>query len=451
MKRRDFLTKAALAGGLAALQPWHVLNMLGTRSIEDTKKSLQDWDLDAEALPLTSNYTVVAPTLWCNSLLSALTSSSKTTGDATVVVTDNTDPTYIRPSTATNSLKLEVTVAGTVSTEWAFDWTISETLLALGRFSFAYWSTVSSSASWALEIRLSENAGYTVRRNYFPISIAPNNIRAGWNLCTFDRETPVNSTGSPNIANTYVRVRLRVIIPAGATGTWYFSPIYKNGYNRPKVVFTFDDAFASQYTNGFQYMAARNVLGSMDVRTSGVNITDAQLEEMRAAGWSFHTLGGGTGDLTSVTVAAAQDEIRTAQSFLTARGLTYGARTIVYPAGGTNDALDVGMQALGYTNGCITGGRMNHHWDGPEQPMRFYRVSEESVSLADCKTVVNNAVTYGGAAIFYVHNIPDGSGPKTTHQAMVDYAVRLRDSNVLDIVTLQEYIDGLSPVRRRRI
>lgn len=391
-----------------------------------------------------ANYELVAPTLWLNSTTAALTSSARTTGDATVVVTDNTDRAYIRPLSATNSLKMEVTVPGTISSEWAFDWTISETLTDLSRFSFAYWTTITSSSTWSVEVRLSENSGYTARYNYLPIAVAPNEIRGGWNLVTHDRATPFSTTGSPDPGNTFVRVRLRVIIPAGETGVWYFSPFYKNGSNRPKIAFSFDDAYTTQYTVAYQNLQARGMPASMNVRTSGIQLSDGQLQTLQDAGWSFHTLAGGTGDLTSLSVAAALTEVQTAQAYLNTRGLVSGRKTITFPAGGTNDALDAGLQTIGYANGAITGGRVTKYWDGLAQPMRISRISMSSVSLANLKAAVDQAVTFGCGAVFYVHDIQNPSTEYTNFMALLEYVAARRDAGLLDVVSVQMMIDGLN-------
>lgn len=49
MHRRDFLKKAALVSGLAALQPWQLVKMLGVRDEQSARLQLGEWDLSAEA------------------------------------------------------------------------------------------------------------------------------------------------------------------------------------------------------------------------------------------------------------------------------------------------------------------------------------------------------------------------------------------------------------------
>jgi hypothetical protein len=193
-------------------------------------------------------------TLLCDSNLAALTNNSKSSGDATIVVSDNTDPAFIRPSGVGTSIKLDVTAAGTGFTIWNLDWTINTSLVNIGRFGFAYYFSPSVLTNWGLTVMLSEASNFANRYNYSPFTVAPNAARQGWNTVVLDRATPSSTTGSPNIANTFTRVRVQLQVPAGVTGTVYLCPIYTNMYNRPKIVFSYDDQDASQYTNGYQVL-----------------------------------------------------------------------------------------------------------------------------------------------------------------------------------------------------
>ena len=413
-------------------------------------------DLPAEAATLPQNYQVTAGTLLCDSNLAALTNNSKSSGDATIVVSDNTDPAFIRPSGVGTSIKLDVTAAGTGFTIWNLDWTINTSLVNIGRFGFAYYFSPSVLTNWGLTVMLSEASNFANRYNYSPFTVAPNAARQGWNTVVLDRATPSSTTGSPNIANTFTRVRVQLQVPAGVTGTVYLCPIYTNMYHRPKIVFSYDDQDSSQYEHGYQVLDTYGLPGSQCVQTSFTGgLSVAQFNEMKADGWSFHNHSQVHTNLTTVSVAAAKEEMRLAQAWLDDRGFTHGRSTVVFPNGATNDAIDAAMAELGYTHGAIVRKQLDKLWDGFEQPRRINRWNtDQSSSLATLKGVVDDAIKFGSSIVFYSHAILDGAtGSNTervTYLGLVQYVARLAAGNVLDVVTLQGLIDGLTNPRRKR-
>ena len=447
MNRRELIKLAGKVGVLG------LVNMGLGRFAESIGMFM---DLPAEAATLPQNYQVTAGTLWLDAQTSALTTNAKGNGGTAVVTcTDNTDATYIRPTSATKSLKLDVTTGGT-QTFWNIDWTINETLTPLSNFSFAVWTNITDFTGWGCGLFLSKAATFADRYNYGPVSVAPNAARTGWNTFTLHRGTTSSVTGTPALTDTFTRVRLQFVIPANATGTWYIGPVYKNSYNRPKIVFSFDDQDASQYTNGYQVLDTYGLPGSQCIQTSFTGgVTVPQFLEMKADGWSFHNHSQTYPNLTELTVAAAKEEMRLAQAWLDNNGFTYGRTTVVFPNGATNDAIDVAMGELGYTHGAIVRKQLDKLWDGFEQPRRINRWNtDQSSSLATLTGVVDDAIKFGSAVVFYSHAILDGAtGSNTervTYLGLVQYVARLAAGNVLDVVTLQGLIDGLTNPRRKR-
>lgn len=413
-------------------------------------------DLPAEAASLPRNYQMTAGTPWLDSQVSALTVNAKGNGGTAVVTcTDNTDATYIRPVGAAKSLKLDVTTGGT-QTFWNIDWIINESITPLSNFSFAAWTNVTDFTGWVLGVFVSEASNYANRYNYAPVTVAPNVARTGWNTFKLHRGTPASVTGSPAITNTFTRVRFQFVIPANATGTWYIGPVYKNSYNRPKVVFSFDDQDASQYANGYQVLDSYGLPGSQCIQTSFTGgLSVSQFNEMKAKGWSFHSHSQTHPNLTTLTVEAAKEEMRLAQAWLDDRGLTYGRQVVVFPNGATNDAVDTAMGELGYTHGAIVRPQLDHVWDGFEQPRRLNRWNTDiSFSLATLKGAVDDAIKYGSTQIFYSHAILDGATgsntERSTYAAFISYVARLAAGNMIDVPTLQGLIDGMTNPRRKR-
>lgn len=405
---------------------------------------------------LPQNYSIRTGTLLCDSQLSALTLNAVSSGDATISVTDNSDTAYIRPSGVSKSLKFDVVTGGSGLTIWNLDWTINTTLVPIHSLSFAYYTNITAFTGWNIGLFVSETSTYANRYNYAPFTVAPNAARTGWNTATVHRSTPSSTTGSPSITNTFTRVRMQLLVPAGQIGTIWIGPIYSNYYNRPKIVFSFDDQDVSQYANGYEVLSSHGLLGSQCIQTgfSG-GLTVAQMQEMHAAGWSFHNHSIKHTNLTTVSVNEATDIMRTAQGWLDANGLRYGRSTVVFPNGATNDAVDAAMAGLGYTHGAIVRPQLDKLWDGFEQPRRINRHNtDQSFSLATLKARVDDAIKFGGAQVFYSHAIVDGATGSNTERAtfagLVEYVSRLHHAGVLDVVTLQELVDGLTNPRRRR-
>lgn len=448
INRREFIEKALIVGGLSVLQPWELIKMTGSRSLVEAQRIIDQLDVSVEAMPLTKNYEISSGSMLCDSRLSQVTRNGS--GNAVFTITDSTSPEHLRPAGIDNAIVLDVTGAPTgANAIQQLIWTINTTLLPISSFLQMIWT---NNTSITTSLRIAQAASMTPGYNYSHTA-TPNAARVGWNAATFDRATPTSTTGSPNIANAFIRMRLEWIIPVGQTGRVVITPIYINKRSRAKVSFGFDDSYLSQYTQGFTYLNARKIRGSHMIMTNlvdgGLGVTVANLNEMQDNKWSLHNHSVAHTNLTTVPIQQAKDEMREARDWMAARRLTKrGAKTVVYPGGATNDAVDMAMQELGYRYGAIVRAQVAKHWDGLDQPMRIDRFGvATSTSIANIVTQVDNTVKIGGNLILYFHDISavatGGNVSIATFQGVVDYVYKLEQSNVLDIVTLQEFIDGL--------
>ena len=461
MKRREFIEKVLVVGGLACIQPWQLLKMLNVKSIADAQRIVEQWDVEAEASPLTKNYVTNAGTVLCDSRISALILSQQTGGNGTWQVSNNVDPLFLKDG-ATNVLKIDVT-GGSQASTYVLDWVINTTLLPIGNFTFPY--HISSILSgWSVDVLVAETSSYANRYIYGGSSTFPNDVqRIGWNFVVLDRATPTSTVGSPNPANTFQRVRIQLQSPANQSGTFYIGPVKINRRTRPKVVFTFDHAYTSHYTVAYPYLAARGLVGSIAVQTGGSNapgtannVTVAQLLEMQRVGWSMHSHSVNHPDLTSMSVSEAISEMRTAQETLDTWRLTSGKKHVMYPGGTTNDAIDAGMITLGYTSGSTTVDTVEKIWDGLVQPMRVRRQNADStITIGTMRSRIDSAIKYGACIVFYTHDIVNGVVDQNdmeiaTFQSLVDYAYRYHSGNVLDIVSMTEFINSFQTVRKQK-
>jgi peptidoglycan/xylan/chitin deacetylase (PgdA/CDA1 family) len=133
------------------------------------------------------------------------------------------------------------------------------------------------------------------------------------------------------------------------------------------VVITFDNGYASQYTNALPVLKGLGWVGVEDLQLSGLppadgGLTDAQIRGLIAAGWELDTQGVSHADLTALDPAQLSDQVATARQTLRSR---YGVPVswFSYPAGDYNATVTTAVSAAGYI-GATT---VNPGWASPQQ------------------------------------------------------------------------------------
>ena len=63
-----------------------------------------------------------------------------------------------------------------------------------------------------------------------------------WTVQAQSRHQPDGTNGAPTITDTFARVRIRLSMPAGGTGTFYICPMYMPARNRRERHASFDRA-----------------------------------------------------------------------------------------------------------------------------------------------------------------------------------------------------------------
>ncbi|HWE09153.1 MAG TPA: polysaccharide deacetylase family protein [Solirubrobacteraceae bacterium] len=138
------------------------------------------------------------------------------------------------------------------------------------------------------------------------------------------------------------------------------------GAGKP-IVLSFDNGYASQYTNALPVLKRLGWVGVENLQLSGLppaegGLTDAQIRGLVAAGWELDTQGAGHADLITLDTAQLSTEIATARQTLRSR---YGvpANWFSYPSGHYNATVTAAVRAAGFV-GATT---VNPGWASSQQ------------------------------------------------------------------------------------
>ncbi len=123
------------------------------------------------------------------------------------------------------------------------------------------------------------------------------------------------------------------------------------GPGRP-IVLTFDNGYASQYTNALPVLRALGWVGVENIQLSGLppsegGLTDAQVRGLLAAGWELDTQGISHADLIQLDSTGLTYQIDTARQILRRR---YGVPVnwFCYPSGHYDPAVIAAVRAAGF-------------------------------------------------------------------------------------------------------
>jgi peptidoglycan/xylan/chitin deacetylase (PgdA/CDA1 family) len=288
----------------------------------------------------------------------------------------------------------------------------------------------------------------TTLSTFFSTTIKSPNLVEGWNEILLDKSI---LKGSDSWEKTFVRAQIRVVSKASTKTSVVFDKLAELSplpTSRPKVVFTMDDGWISQYTEAFSRMNAKGFKGTLAVIPSKVDtagyVSKAQLDEMYAAGWDLANHTYTHINLGSNDKATQQKEIDDTTAWLNSRGYRRASDIVIYPYGGYNsDTMSI-MQKYRL-------GRSIVEWVETSIPKHKYKTKirnlTPTVTIDKAKEYVDEAIRTNGVVVFlnHIYEVPKDNADTMKYdpnvfQQLIDYVDSKKD--VLDVVTLSEWEQG---------
>lgn len=460
--RREFIERVAASVVVYGLQPWKWAQWLYGGNTAYAIDAMRQWDEVGEAvaavLPTTNTQT--APIKLGNAQLSAV-SHGVNYGDATWNSSEETTLQWLRPATMTSTMLRVNTVApGSITSAYRFDWPINIVGSTIRQFDLPLRILNTNNASGvSFNLLLSTSPTFTnyyvYGTNSLTFALTPRSNRARY--MTALRHQPSSIVGSPNVTDTFTRLRLQVVVTAGSTVDVVIGPPLINAYATPLVSFSFDDTNLNDYTFAHVYMKSIGIKGSSCVNTSFGTLSHATMREMVQSGmWSIHNHTANHINLPAATVTQVDREIKQCRDILQTSGITTG-KLFIPPFGETSDTVeDVVRQYYPYT---VLAGGANFGFRSfdkfPDEEV-IERVNVDSaVALSTMLTRLDGAVNFGNVINFFGHNpTPSplilGHANSNDIQRLADVVARYHNAGLLESVTLEEAADRINGGRRFR-
>lgn len=293
----------------------------------------------------------------------------------------------------------------------------------------------------------------TMSKDLLPARFTKN----GWNLM-YLHTSDFQSVGGPTWDTTMIKLRIQ--LSTDNRNLVIIDSLRYQPKAKTKVLFTWDDAHETQYTEGYLYTQPLGINMTYYLETDAIDstnsLTSSHLATMYAA---MEDLGNHTidhTDLSSVSAAVGLSKITGARDFLNIRGYTRASNHFAYPFG--EGAIIPSIQDTVTAAGMVTARGVNFYLtgtaNGVSNPLSIGCFNLGSAdSLAARKQNIDDALAEGNTVIFYGHKLVVTAGDSTEwdiadFQALVDYALSKQNQGLLDIVTISDWYDDLEGKRQ---
>jgi peptidoglycan/xylan/chitin deacetylase (PgdA/CDA1 family) len=426
---------------------------------------------------VTGTSKAVSPAATTTYTLTALNGGSATTSKQLVVtvspvVATTTPPPPPPPPAPTNLVKNGTLEAGTTNapTNWHADYwgtltpTFTYPVVGKGggkaaKLVVTNWK--SGDVKWWFDhVAVSSNTLYTFTDDYISNVISNITVEFKMSNGTYQYQWVANAPA----ASTWTTLSVQITVPRGAVSMTVLHALDKNGtltidnasltaqtanpFATGMVTLAFDDGLKSQFTN------ARPILNTAGIKAGYYIITTepasgdtaymtwANIKTLKTEG---NEVGGHTRthpDLTAITSAAAQTEIKGSYSDLAAQGLT--PKAFVYPVGGVSPAVEQLVKAAGYT--VARGSYWGMNSPATDDYALYDIRLDKTTTLAQAKAWIDQAVADKRWLVLELHDVlPSGGDDYAVSTSLFQSIVSYIKTSGIKPVTLEQGRANMHP------
>lgn len=240
-------------------------------------------------------------------------------------------------------------------------------------------------------------------------------LRRGWNFLPVV-PSAMTTYASFTMDNPIRRLRMAIRTNTDDPVRVVFDSVWAMGTNTPRIVFGFDDGWATVYDNAFPLMDAAGIPGTCYIM--GQYITEnpnsawfcstAELLEMQAAGWRHenHSWQHNSYLTAGHTPSGYVDLLNQNRDWMLDNGILGGTH-INWPQGEYDDQVIEAARAAGYRSARAAKCRGNHTAEIDNRYKMLSRNFNTSVTLGTAQTWVERTVESGGILFLQFHQIPE--------------------------------------------
>jgi peptidoglycan/xylan/chitin deacetylase (PgdA/CDA1 family) len=293
----------------------------------------------------------------------------------------------------------------------------------------------------ALEIYLADVTDYS---GYQSFTFQNGRLCEGWNELTIDL-SKLTTSGTGSLTNKKVSVQIRVQANAETTVKVTFDSLWVKKSSKPKVIFTFDDGWESQYTQAFPLFLERGFRASVGVISNKVGTTNYvtldNLKEMYRYGWDLFNHTETHPDLSTLDSEQVVNEITNCKNYLLNNGFKGAEDILAYPYGGHNNlVVDALKPHIRYARTLIE----RSEAPIPLEPLRASTRNVVNLNPSVINGYIDDAINTGDTLVITAHIIDPvaDTGMKYTPadlETILDHLYTNRD--LVDVVTISEWVD----------